>query len=222
MVGMTDSVSAAPAAGTAIADHAALRSHYRDPKPPVLRKQQPTVDAAAEAFVAASPLVVLATTSERGTDASPRGGRPGFVTVLDPTRLAFGDLAGNNRLDSYTNIVEDGDVGLLFFVPGIDETLRVNGRAHLTSDADVLERTSMDGVRPKVAVVVEVSECYIHCGKALRRAGMWDTDSWREPGDRPSPAAIITEHLQLDVDPSVVEADLEASYRKTLWVEGGT
>jgi PPOX class probable FMN-dependent enzyme len=204
-------------------DHAgALRARYRDPHELVLRKQQDVVDEAARTFVDASPFVVLATTSEHGTDASPRGGPPGFVRVLDPGHLAFGDLAGNNRLDSYENIVRHPEVGMLFLVPGVEETLRVNGRAHVTTAADVLDRTMIGDLRPKVAVVVEVRECYVHCAQSLRRSGIWDATTWPAAAERPSAAAILTAHLALDVDPSVVEADLEASYEVALWLEGGT
>jgi PPOX class probable FMN-dependent enzyme len=198
-----------------------LGALYRPPHEAVVRKQQPRVDEASAAFVAASPLVVLATTSSAGTDASPRGGPPGFVRMLDDTTLAFGDLSGNNRLDSYRNIDAHPEVGMLFLVPGLEETLRVNGRARISVDDDVLDATTIDGRRPKVAVVVDVAECYIHCAKALRRSGVWDTSTWPAPEARPSAAAGFVAHLGLDVEPEVVEADLEAGYRVTLWEPGG-
>ena len=141
--------------------------------------------------------------------------------MLDPNHLAFADLAGNNRLDSYSNIVDHPEVGILFLIPGLEETLRVNGRAQLTTDPGVLEATAIEGTRPKVAVVIEVSECFVHCAKAVRRAGLWDPEGWPEPDDRPNPAAIITQHLELDVDPALVEADLERGYQVTMWLEGG-
>jgi PPOX class probable FMN-dependent enzyme len=203
-------------------DEARLRARYREPHEIVLRKQRAELDGKAREFVARSPFVVLATTSDRGTDASPRGGAPGFVSVLDPKHLAFGDLSGNNRLDSYANIVRNPHVGLLFFVPGVDETLRVNGRARITTDPAVLARTTVGTTKPKVAIVVELDECYVHCGKAVRRAALWDTETWPDAADRPSPEAILVEHLALDVDASVVRNDLEAGYRDTLWSEGGT
>jgi PPOX class probable FMN-dependent enzyme len=204
-----------------LGDEAALRARYRAPHELVLRKQQAEIDDGARAFIGASPFAVLASTSPSGTDASPRGGPPGFVAVLDRQRLAFGDLAGNNRLDSYANITSHPEVGLLFFVPGVEELLRVNGRAHLTTDPDMLDRTPVGGVRPKVAVVVTVTECFIHCGKALRRSGLWDRNTWPAGGEAPSAAAILTGHLRLDTDPATVAADLEAGYRATLWRQGG-
>jgi PPOX class probable FMN-dependent enzyme len=204
-----------------VSDEAALRQRYRQPQPAIAAKDRPQVDPGAAAFIATSPLFVLATTSTTGTDASPRGGPPGFVKLLDPHRVAFADLSGNNRLDSYGNIVDHPQVGMLFFVPGVGETLRINGRAVITTDPDVLAETAIDGVTPKVAVVVEVDECYIHCAKALRRSGVWDPASWLEPEQRTSAAEVIVDQYQLDVTPDAVEADLEKGYRETLWLEGG-
>jgi uncharacterized protein len=205
----------------ALCDEAALRERYRPPTEVVLEKARPRVDPSAAAFVAASPLMVLASSSASGTDASPRGGPPGFVKVLDAGRLAFGDLSGNNRLDSYANIVEHPEVGILFLVPGMGETLRVNGRARVTTDPSVLERTAIDGVHPKVAVVVEVDECFIHCAKALRRSGVWEPETWLPADDRPSAGQIFTDQFQLDVEPAAIDAELEAGYQATMWVEGG-
>lgn len=202
-------------------DGTRLRELYRDPHPLVVKKSQPRVDDAAAEIIASSPLFVFATTSAEGTDASPRGGPPGFVRVLDESRIGFGDLSGNNRLDSYENLLADPEVGLLFIVPGMEETLRVNGQASLSTDADVLDRTTIDGRRPKLAVVVEVRECFVHCAKALRRAGVWDTSTWPEKGERGSPAKALQTALELDVDPQVIEDDLEAGYEATLWEPGG-
>jgi uncharacterized protein len=202
-------------------DEAALRERYRPPSEMVVKKARPRIDPVAARFVAASPLVVLATSSDSGTDASPRGGPPGFVKVLDPDHLGFGDLSGNNRLDSYTNIVEHPEVGILFLVPGMDDTLRVNGRARVTTDPSVLDRTAIDGVHPKVALVVEVDECFVHCAKALRRSGVWQPDTWLPAEERPSGAKVVTDQFQLETDPAAIEAELEVGYKATMWREGG-
>jgi uncharacterized protein len=204
-----------------LGDEVALRERYRPPSKSVLEKARPKVDPQAAGFIASSPLMVLASNSASGTDASPRGGPPGFVKVLDPGHVAFGDLSGNNRLDSYGNIVERPEVGILFLIPGMDETLRVNGRARVTTDPSVLDRTAIDGVHPKVAVVVEVDECYIHCAKALRRSGVWEPDTWLPADARPSASKIFTDQFQLDVEPAALDAELEAGYKATMWVEGG-
>jgi PPOX class probable FMN-dependent enzyme len=202
--------------------HATLRARYRPPSQLVADKSIDHIDDGAAGFIARSPLFVLATTSAGGTDASPRGGPPGFVRVLDRHRVAFADLSGNNRLDSYTNLLDRPDVGLLFIVPGVDETLRVNGSAWLTDDPDLLERCAIDGRLPKLVVGISVAECFIHCAKALRRATVWDPSTWPAGHDRPSAAAIINDHLQLGLDPAIIEADLEAGYTATLWQPGGT
>jgi len=204
-----------------IRDEADLRDRYRPAHPAILAKARPLVDPKAADFVAASPFVVLATTSPAGTDASPRGGPPGFVRVLDAERVAFGDLAGNNRLDSYANIVHHSEIGMLFLVPGIEETLRINGRAHVTDDPAVCARVAIDRVHPKVAIVVDVEECYIHCAKAVRRSGLWETGTWLGPTARPSAAEVIVDQYRLEVEPAVVAADLEAGYQETIWTGGG-
>lgn len=216
---MPDMAETAETAG--IHDVDGLRSRYRDPTPAVLHKARPVIDPAAADFIAASPFVVVATTAEGGTDASPRGGPPGFVVTLDEGTIAFGDLAGNNRLDTYTNIVEHPSVGLLFLVPGLEETLRVNGRARITTDPDVLDRTVIDDRRPKVAVVIDVEECYIHCGKAVRRSGIWDPASWPAEDERPTAGEVIVSQFSLEMDPALIDADLDAGYKETLWEQGG-
>lgn len=204
-----------------ITDVGGLRALYRHPHELVLRKQIDHIDAAARSFIAASPFVLVATAGPGGGDASPRGGAPGFVAVLDEHRLAIGDLAGNNRLDTHTNLLAQPEIGLLFLVPGVDETLRVNGRASLTTAPDVLDAVRVDGRRPPLAVGIDVVECFIHCAKAFRRARMWDPTSWPAGDKSPSAACALRDHLGLDVDPAVIEEDLETAYRETLWEPGG-
>ncbi len=206
----------------AVTGETELRRLYRKPHPVVLRKAIDHLDEGARGFIARSPFVVVATAGAQGADASPRGGAPGFVHVLDDHRLAFADLAGNNRLDTYRNLLDRPSVGLLFLVPGVGETLRVNGRATLTTDAEVLAAVAIDGRPPRVAIGVDVEACFIHCAKAFRRSGLWDPDTWPVPEDRPSAACILNDHLGLGLDPSVIEADLEAGYVATMWEPGGT
>lgn len=198
-----------------------LRTLYRDPGDGVRRKEIGHLDDGAREFLAATTLAVVATFGPGGADNSPRGGPPGFLRVLDDGHLAWGDLSGNNRLDTYANLTTHPHVGMLCIVPGMEETLRVNGLARVTTDPGVLEATAIDGRPPKVAVVVEVHECYIHCAKALRRAGVWDPATWPGGSERPEPAAILVGHLGIDVDPALVEADLEAGYQANLWDSGG-
>ena len=203
-----------------IADETELRARYRPPRDAAVRKDIGRIDDAARDFIAASPFLVVASSSDTGSDASPRGGPPGFVAVLDEHRLAIPDLSGNNRLDTLTNLVKHPHVGLLFMVPGVDESLRVNGTAAVTADDAVLDACVVDGKRPRVAVEVRVEQCYIHCAKAFRRAGMWDPSSWAAPEDRPKPECILRDHLAFD-DAQVLRDSLEANYAATMWEVGG-
>ena len=200
-----------------------LRELYRDPGARGKAKEVDHLDANCVAFLAHSTFVMVATADGEGHhDNSPRGGPPGFVKALDARRLAIPDLSGNNRLDTLQNIVRTGGIGLLFMVPGIDETLRVNGRATVTTDPEVLAACVVEGRVPRVAVGVTVDSAYIHCAKALRRGGLWDSASWPDTADMPTIACMIRDHVELpDIDPALIEADLEANYAKTMWLPGG-
>jgi hypothetical protein len=204
-----------------IEDVAGLRRLYADPHPTVRAKAVDHLDAGARAFLARSPFGVLATSGPRGGDASPRGGPPGFAAVLDDHRLAMGDLAGNRRLDSFENLLANPRVGLLFVIPGMTESLRINGRACLTTAPEVLTACAYDGTQPKVALGIDVDEVYLHCAKAFRRSGLWDAASWPDADDRPRAADIWKGHLDLDVPADVIDKDLEAGYAATMWQAGG-
>lgn len=204
----------------AIADVTHLRRHYAV-NPTIDRKVIDRLDEGARQFIAAAPFLVVATTGPNGTDASPRGGPPGFVAVLDDHRLAFGDLAGNRRLDTFENVLADPHVGLIFFIPGLGETMRVNGRATLTTDPAVLAACRFDGFDPEVAFGIDVDEVYIHCAKALRRSRLWDPATWPPADERPRPAQILKDHVRVDVSADLIEADLEKNYVETIWDAGG-
>lgn len=205
-----------------VADVGGLRSIYRAPSQVVIDKAIDHIDDGVRAFIAMSPWFVLATTDGDATDASPRGGPPGFVRVLDDHRIAWGDLTGNNRLDSFTNVVANPAVGLLFVVPGLLETLRVNGRATLSTDAELREQCAIDGRVPKVAVSVDVTDCYIHCGASLRRAEMWEPSKWPTTDERPPVGAILKAHTKLEVSGEEIEASLADYYDHGIWQVGGT
>lgn len=205
-----------------VTDQTQLRTVYREPGQTVLDKVIDHIDRGVADFLAVSPFAVLATASADRTDASPRGGPPGFARVLDQHRLAWGDLTGNNRLDSFTNVVQQPHVGLVFMVPGVLETLRVNGSATLVQDPAVLEACAIDGRVPKTAVVVEVRECYIQCGAALRRADIWNPDSWPAADVKPSAAAILKEHIGSDAPAEAIAEDLDSYYENYRWLPGGT
>src|SRR3954470_837628 len=178
-------MTAASAAGTLVRprpEHAVtelvasdLKAIYPNPAPRVIAKARPDIDAHAQRFISMSPFCVLATSGSDGTvDASPRGGNPGFVKVASPNRLLMPDRAGNNRIDSFRNIVEgSGFVQLIFFVPGLDETLRVGGKGQVTAEPELLSHMVEFGKLPRAMLSIEVHEAYFHCGKALMRAGLW-------------------------------------------------
>lgn len=191
-----------------------LTDHYRLPHQLVLDKAVDHLDGGCVEFIARSTLVLAATSGASGElDVSPRGGPPGFVKVLDRHRFAIPDLNGNNRLDSLHNVIETGQIGLLFVVPGLGETLRVNGTAAVTVDVDVLDRFSDDVRRPATAIGVTVREAYIHCAKSFRRGGIWQPETWPTPAERPSPGAVIIGHAGLvGVTAEQVETSLEESY----------
>jgi len=155
-----------------------LATIYPQPTPRVIAKARPSIDAHAKKFIAMSPFCVLATSGSDGAvDASPRGGNPGFVHVEGPNKLLMPDRSGNNRIDSYRNIVEgSGFVQLIFFVPGIDETLRVGGKGTLSADPALLAGMEEFGKLPRAVLRIDVNEAYFHCGKALMRSKLWSPE----------------------------------------------
>jgi PPOX class probable FMN-dependent enzyme len=199
-----------------------LRAVYRPPSRGPIDKVIHCLDQHCVDFLAKSPFFVLSTANSEGIcDGSPKGGPPGFVHVLDDQRLAWADLSGNNRLDSFQNLVTNESVALLFLIPGLDETLRVNGRASLVDEPELCTRLAVDGKPARVVVVVTVAEVYIHCAKALRRAAIWAADSWLDPADLPSAACIVKDHAAIDADLAAIEAARERDLQSTLWEPGG-
>ena len=189
---------------------------YAKPTPRVIAKARPEIDVHAKNFIAMSPFCVLATSGSDGSvDASPRGGNPGFVHVEGPNRLLMPDRSGNNRIDSFRNIVEgSGFVQLIFFVPGIDETLRVGGRGKLTADPDLLASMVEFGKLPRAALCVDVREAYFHCGKALMRSRLWSHDTQVKRAEFPSISEVI--HDQTTLGEPESQAVVEARYKTQL------
>src|ERR1700757_2589153 len=177
----------------------ALKTIYPAPTPRVIAKARPEIDAHARKFIEMSPFCVLATSGSDGSvDASPRGGNPGFVGVAGPNRLLMPDRSGNNRIDSFRNIVEgSGFVQLIFFVPGIDETLRVGGKGAVTTDADLLASMVEFGKPPRAVLRIDVREAYFHCGKALMRSRLWSPETRVERALFPSISEVIHDQTAL-------------------------
>lgn len=163
---------------TSITSLEQLRGLYSQPTERALKKQLAHLDKHCRSFIALSPYLVLCTSDAQGNlDASPRGGVPGFCKVADDLTLLMPDRPGNNRLDSFSNIIATGRAGLLFFVPGVDEMLRVNGTAELRTDEALCAQCVEQGKAPKVVVAVSVREAYLHCAKAIMRSGLWKAES---------------------------------------------
>jgi uncharacterized protein len=172
----------------------ALRALYAQPKGRSLTKELRRLDAHCARFIALAPFVAVATVSAKGTmDCSPRGGEPGFVKLADERTLLIPDAPGNNRLDSMTNIIETGRIGLLFLVPGVDETLRVNGRARLADEARRLTHFAGAARAPKLAIEVSVEEAYLHCAKALMRSKLWAPQSRNERSVLPTMGQMLND-----------------------------
>jgi uncharacterized protein len=192
-----------------------LSAMYRAPGAAALGKVLDHINEGMATFIDRCSLVVLATTDGAGNiDASPRGGPPGFVRRLDDRHVALADLNGNNRLDSFRNVIAHPFAGLLMMVPGRDETLRINGAAELTDDADVLAGFTTELRPPKLAMVVETTEIFGHCAKAFRRSGAWQPDSWAATADAPDLATMYA--CQWNLDDSKLRTDLEHSYTADL------
>ena len=193
-----------------------LRAHYPPAQGRSLSKQLDHLDPHCIAFIGLSPFVVLATGGAGGQlDASPRGGAPGFVHVLDAHTLLLPDAKGNNRLDSFSNIAETGRAGLLFMIPGVDETLRVNGEASLSDDPALLAHFAGERNPPRLVMRLRVAEAYLHCAKALMRARLWDSTAQVERCVLPTMGQMIAEQTG-GGGPQETQAQMVARYAPDL------
>lgn len=186
------------------------------------KKVQTELDHYAKEFIARSPFLCLGTQSSNGkADVSPRGDAPGFVKILDSRTIALPDRPGNNRLDSLSNIISNAAVGLIFVVPGFEDTLRVNGRAKLVTDQDLLSQMSVNGKVPKIAVVVEIETVFLHCAKAFRRSKLWDVEQHQNRLAMPSLVKMILDQTgdapTEQGEQKKLDDDLERDYRSTMY-----
>ncbi len=193
-----------------------LRRVYGEAKGRSVKKQIDHIDVHCARFVALSPFVVIASSDGQGAlDASPRGGVPGFVRVAGARTLLIPDSPGNNRLDTVTNIIATGSVGLLFMIPGVDETLRVNGRARLSDDAAMLAAFADVKRTPKVVIEVTVTDAYLHCAKAFMRSKLWSAESRVERNALPTMGEMLSDQTGM---PGAHEtlAEMQARYAADL------
>lgn len=205
-----------------VATEAALRALFEATHDIALKKSLGVIDRHAAEFIRRSPFLCIGTQGPGGkADVSPRGDPPGFVRILDSRTLAIPDRPGNNRLDTLSNILANPQVGLIFMVPGFEDTLRVNGRARLVTDPELLAPMAVNGKAPKLAILVTVEEAFLHCAKAFRRARLWDPSQHQDRTALPSLVQIILD--QTTGAPTEPEAQrrldegLEEDYRRSMY-----
>lgn len=179
----------------------------------VLRK----LDRHCLAFIRLSPFVILGTSSSAGADVTPRGDQPGFVHALDEGTLAIPDWPGNNRVDSLGNIVENPQVGMLFMIPGVDESLRVNGRATISTEPELLARWDGNGRHPKSVLVVAVEEAFLHCGKAFIRSRLWHDDYKVDRSALPTYGQMLKDQIEICDTAEEIQTSVLTGYREKLY-----
>jgi PPOX class probable FMN-dependent enzyme len=195
-----------------------LRSHYKAPGERPLRKELRSLDPHAKGFIRKSPFVLIGSSDGNGNaDVTPKGDRPGFVAVIDDTTLAIPDRPGNNRLDTWENVIVDAAVGLLFLIPGMDETLRVNGEAKITVDAGLREKLAAEGKLPATVMVVAIKAVYMHCAKAFMRSELWDPSTWPDRASLPTLGQILKDQLALPDSAETTDRALAEAYAQTMW-----
>jgi len=192
-----------------------LRAIFGQPSERAVLKCKSSLDEHSRAFIKASPFVLLATANVAGQcDVSPKGDAPGFVHVLDDSHLVVPDRPGNNRIDGMSNIIENPHIGMIFLVPGRQDTLRVNGRAAIVRDHEILSQLSAKGKVPKMAIGVEVEEAYLHCPKAFIRSSLWDPATWADPKTLPSFAQMLWDQIPSAHGAAASVADYECYMEK--------
>jgi PPOX class probable FMN-dependent enzyme len=207
--------------GRTVASTARLRELIPEPSQLVLRKVVNRIDDHVRRFIALCPYVVIATASrERVCDSSPRGGDPGFIRVIDDHHILIPEVTGNRRADSISNLLGNPSIGMLFMIPGFDETLRVNGRVFITEDEEILKPSAKDGKVPLIGLGIRVEECYIHCAKPAMRSTLWNPVGWPDISDLPSAAEILRDHTggtEGDGSVEYMQDVLSESYTKRMY-----
>lgn len=203
---------------TTISTLADLRAHFGAVSERAVQKEIRVLDKHVRHFISLSPFLCMATSANNGlADNTPRGDAPGFVSVLDDQHLLLPERPGNNRLDTLTNLIENPAIGLVFFLPGIRETLRINGTASIIVDDPRLEELAVKGKVPAAGILIEAKEVYFHCGKAIIRSRLWEEDTKIERSQFPSLGQILADQIP-DIGPSdKVDENLEEAYKSRLY-----
>lgn len=181
-------------------------------------KVQDHIDEHFAGFISRSPFILIGSSDAQGNlDISPKGDPAGFVQVLDEHTLAIPDRPGNRRADTFTNILQHPNISLFFLVPGVRETLRVQGRASIVADPELRERMAVKGKVPKLAIVVDVHEAFMHCAKCIVRSQIWQTEAWPDSDDVPNLAGALVEQMQLSITREQIIASLDKDARENLY-----
>ncbi|HXN09903.1 MAG TPA: pyridoxamine 5'-phosphate oxidase family protein [Steroidobacteraceae bacterium] len=200
-----------------LTDRAAVRTHFGAPSNMALAKELRTLDKHCRAFIALCPFVVLASSDAQGRcDASPRGDAPGFVAVLDDQTLAIPDRTGNKRVDTMLNLMENPRIGALFLVPGVNETLRVNGRVRISLESDLLAGMAVNGKLPNAATLIDIEEVYFQCAKAILRSDLWNPNKRVPRGTFPSLGRVLADQIK-GAEAGQLEQAIEERYRTSLY-----
>lgn len=200
----------------AISTEKELRLRYDLPSERAVQKELSSLEKHSAQFIQTAPFLVLSSYSKEGAvDASPRGGEPGFVHIINNDLLAIPDAKGNNRLDSLTNIVETANVGLLFLIPGVDETLRLNGRAEISVNNEHISLFKDEKHLPKSVILIHIEKVFMHCAKAFMRSKLWDANAQIERASFPSMGEILKNQLNIDT-PAETREDMIKRYQKDI------
>src|SRR5882757_9592741 len=197
-----------------------LRTIYKTPRPTdgSIRKELKALDGHCRSFIGKSPFVLTGSSDREGNaDVTPKGDKPGFAAILDDRTIAIPDRPGNNRLDTLENIICNPSIGLLFLIPGMNETLRVNGDARITVDAGLRGRLAIDGKEPQSVVVVSVKAAYMHCAKAFMRSDLWKPETGYDRASMPTLGQILRDQLALADSVEATDRWLDDSYKQTMW-----
>jgi PPOX class probable FMN-dependent enzyme len=195
-----------------------LRSLIGTPSDLAVHKVISELDEHCRHFIAQSPFLFMSTSDQTGQcDVTPRGDAPGFVLILNNKHLVIPEHPGNRRMDSMYNIIENPHAGLIFVIPGLEETLRINGRACIVRDQSLLEQMQVKGRNPVLGIGIEIEECFIHCAKAFKRSHLWNPESWSKKEKLPSIPSMMAAHIKRpDVSAELIEQSLAESYTKRL------
>jgi uncharacterized protein len=195
-----------------------LRAVMGHPMPRAVNKEIPSLDAHCRAFISRSPFVLISSCDAEGRmDVSPKGDPPGFVQVLDDCTLAIPDRPGNRRADTLVNVLQNPRVGLLFIIPGKQETLRVNGNAMIVCDLALRERMAVGGKLPELALIVSVKQAFVHCAKCMIRSHLWDRNFWPDQAGLPSHARCLVDQAKVAESVEEIQASIDQSYKTRLY-----